>query len=95
MDELQVVLGEIKTQLALNGLSVETLQKSFDSHEDKLDELDKKVDDLRVSVAKRNGALEENRRHARNQGGLAGLAVSLVIACISAFALIVSSGACS
>jgi hypothetical protein len=87
-------LGEIKTQIALNGQSIDNLKESFEDHEGKFDELDKKVDDLMLSVARRNGALEENRRHARQQGALSGGLVSICVALISAGAVVVASGAC-
>lgn len=92
--ELLTELGEIKTQLALNGQAAETLQRSFESHEDKFEELSAKVDDLRLSVARRNGALEENRRHARQQGALSGGVVSICVSLIGAVALVASSGGC-
>lgn len=50
-----------------------------------LGSIDAKLDDLRMSVAKRNGALDEARRHAKWQGSLWGGAVSAFIAGLSSY----------
>jgi hypothetical protein len=70
---------------------VELGNKIWETMEEKLDSIDDNVQDLRVSVARRNGALDENRRHASKMGAASGMLVSIIVAAIGALGMWLAS----
>jgi uncharacterized coiled-coil protein SlyX len=77
-EELETRVRVVERDLAVQEQALETFSELLGS-------IDGKLDDLRISVAKRNGALDEARRHAKWQGSFWGGVVAAMVAGISAY----------
>lgn len=79
-------LAKIEKNVALYALELrlhtDQDTNNFSLMATRLDDISSKLDDLRLSVAKRNGSLDEARRHSRNQGAIWGGSVAALLSAL-------------
>lgn len=83
-EQIESRLREIEASVAVQTRVLEDHLESEARHQEALSAKFTRIydilDDLRISIAKRNGALDEARRHAAWQGSIWGGTISAIIA---------------
>ncbi len=99
IDRLTDRIVEAEKEVALTGVRFEALKEltntKFSVVNDYLEDIDSKLDDLRISVANRNGALNEAGKHARKQATIWSICAGIPVALITTIGVIFTSGACA